>query len=92
MSRTNFDFMNVSILLYRKIPTESNFRIYHGNEINLANGYENNEGMVYLNYNGCKVPINTLCIEQGKGNHALAAIKVKDVYIGNVSVKSKLGI
>ena len=48
--------------------------------------------MVYLNYNGCKVPINILCIEQGKGNHALAAIKVKDVYIGNVSVKSKLGI
>ena len=84
--------MNASILLYSKIPTESNFRICNVNEINLANGYNGIDGNMYLNYNGCKVPINTLCIEQGKGNHALAAIKVKDVYIGNVSVKSKLGI
>lgn len=85
-----FNYIKITALNSKK--PDSNSNIYRGNEINLANGYENNEGMVYLNYSGCKVPINTLCIEQGKGNHALAAIKVKDVYIGNVSVKSKLGI
>ena len=84
--------MNVSILLYRKIPTESNFRIYNVNEINLANGYNGIDGNMYFNYSGCNAPIKMLYIQQGMGNHALAAIKVKDVYIGNVSVKSKLGI
>lgn len=84
--------MNVSILLYRKIPTESNFRICNVNEINLANGYNGIDGNMYFNYSGCNVPIKMLYIQQGMGNHALTAIKVKDVYIGNVSVKSKLGI
>lgn len=92
MSRTNFDFMNASILLYSKIPTESNFRICSVNEINLANGYNDIDGNMYLNYKGCNVPIKMLYIQQGMGNHDLTAIKVKDVYIGNVSVKSKLGI
>ena len=78
--------------LNSKIPTESNFRICNVNEINLANGYNGIDGNMYLNYKGCNVPIKMLYIQQGMGNHDLTAIKVKDVYIGNVSVKSKLGI
>ena len=44
------------------------------------------------NYMGCEKSINMVFMEQGMGNHALTAIKVKDVYIGDVSVKTKLGI
>ncbi len=79
-------------MLNSEIPTASNFRIHSFNEINLANGYSNDNGYVYINYMGCEKSINMVFMEQGMGNHALTAIKVKDVYIGDVSVKTKLGI
>lgn len=49
-------------------------------------------GNAYLNHRGCNLPIEVLFIERGMGDHTLTTIKVKDVLIGNTSLKSKLGI
>lgn len=79
-------------LLYSNLEPVSNSNIYRNNEINLATGYKMDNGNAYLNHRGCNLPIEVLFIERGMGDHTLTTIKVKDVLIGNTSLKSKLGI
>lgn len=62
------------------------------NETNPLCGYDLSNGDAYFNYKGCKKPVTLIHFEQGMENHTLTQIKVSDVYIGNTSLKTKLGL
>ena len=78
-------------LLYSKM-LDSNFKVFRSNEANFANEYKMDNGNLYFNHRGCEAPVEALIIERGTGDHSLTTIKVRDVFIGDTSVKTKLGI
>ena len=81
----------ISTLVNSKTP-ESHLIVSRNNEINVAVGYTMDNGNLYFNHRGCVEPVEALFFERGTGDHSLTTIKVRDVLIGNTSVKSKLGI
>lgn len=65
---------------------------YNGNEMNLARGFNRDDGSLYFNYQGANKPVGIIHFRNGLGTAEGCKIDVTDVLINGISVKSKLGI
>lgn len=60
--------------------------------MNLARGFNRDDGSLYFNYQGANKPVGIIHFRNGLGTAEGCKIDVTDVLINGISVKSKLGI
>lgn len=74
------------------LENKDRLKVCNRNELNLARGYNSDDGALYFNYSGCLKPVDIVHFRDGTGGSNSCRIAVSDVLVNGISVKSKLGI